>query len=123
MYALARGYLARGRCEGGAAPLGKIVLGLPGDTVWVSQDSIRHSGGVPVFAPLQRYDRQGRRMDNAQGLHVLRSDECFVVSTFNLYSYDSRYFGPVTCEAPFVVLQPLASRAKRQLAPLQRAVR
>ena len=46
-----------------------------------------------------------------------------MLSTLYDLSFDSRYFGPVACEAPYYVLYPASDSAHRILDSLKTAVR
>ena len=117
-----RGYLGSGSCPEQTAPIGKMVVGLPGDTVHVDKRQIRVGSRLVLSAPLQDRDTRGRRVQGALGTHVLGADECFVLSTFSQQSFDSRYFGPVACVPPVVVLTPHSRKARRELDVLRRAL-
>ena len=108
--ARARGYLGPGTCEGDAAPIGKVVWGLPRDTVYIGPEGVLIGSESTVPAPVQERDTRGRPVPNALGTWVLDSDECLVLSTHSPQSYDSRYFGPIPCTPPFLVLTPLLKR-------------
>ena len=120
--ARARGYLGAGPCPGGAAPVGKMVVGLPGDTVAVGRALIRIGTKVSIAASLRARDSRGRPVEGAAGVHVLTENECFVLSTFSRHSYDSRYFGPVPCAPPHLVLTPVSATVRSMLIPLRRAL-
>ncbi len=121
--ALARAYLMPGSCPSGAAAVGKLVAALEGDTVRVDTLGVRVRGQLlPKSAP-QALDSHGRAVQQATGQVVLGPGECFVVSTLDALSYDSRYFGPVTCKPPHVVLRPLGKRARRLLREHARKLR
>ncbi len=94
--ALRRGYFSRGWCKSGSEPLLKPVVAVAGDVVRVSAAGIT-VGGVPVpnSAQLTR-DRAGRKvMPVAPGTYPVRVGEMWLVSSYNRYSFDSRYFGPM----------------------------
>ena len=113
--ALARAYLMPGSCPSGAAAVGKLVAAMEGDTVRVDTLGVHVRGRLlPKSAP-QAFDSRGRAVKKAAGHIVLGPGECFVVSTLDALSYDSRYFGPVRCQSPHVVLRPLGKRARRLL--------
>lgn len=64
-WAVARDYLGRGSCVGGAEPLGKVVLGMAGDTVQVTAEGVTLKGRpVPNSAPIL-IDSHGRRITPA----------------------------------------------------------
>jgi conjugative transfer signal peptidase TraF len=96
-FARDRGYVPRGgSCPGGVMPVGKPVFAIPGDSVTVSPDGLLLNGRLaPNSRPLT-VDRQGRPL---VGLpvrrYVVAPGELWVVSHYSMYSFDSRYFGPV----------------------------
>ncbi len=114
--ALARGYVGPGMCAGGTAPVGKVLAGVPGDTVHVDAKGIRIGSRLFVEAPIRKRDTRGRLIEGAQGMRVLGQGECFVLSTYSRKSYDSRYFGPVRCMPPVLVLTPISAAARQRLA-------
>jgi len=116
--ARARGYVGPGNCDGGTTPVGKMVAGLPGDTVHVEDQYIRVGNRPAIPAVLQERDTRGRCVQNAKGTHILGANECFVISTYSTQSYDSRYFGPVTCAPPFLIMEPLSPNARLRLKNL-----
>lgn len=121
--ALKRGYLLPGSCPGGTARIGKMVVGMAGDTVRVTERGVIVRGRVLArSAPLGR-DARGRAVRAALGKHVVARGQCFVLSSHSLNSYDSRYYGPVDCAPPHYVLQATTRQAKRKLARMRRAVR
>ncbi len=117
--ALARGYLSPGPCPGGTTPLGKMVAGAPSDTVHVGQNGIRVGEGPVLDAPVLKRDALGRSVQGALGTWVLGAAECFVVSTLSPRSYDSRYFGPVACAPPVVILVPLSKVARTKVRAMR----
>ena len=113
--ALARAYLMPGSCPSGAAAVGKLVAALEGDTVRVDTLGVHVRGRLlPRSAPCSR-DSRGRSVPWAAGQTVLGPGECFVVSTLDALSYDSRYFGPIRCRPPHVVLRPVGKGARHLL--------
>lgn len=85
-------YLARGLCQGGVAPMIKIVAALPGQRVEIGQNvSI---DGTPLVSSTVRYfDGAGRPLEPYAG-GVVPKDTLYLHSPFKS-SYDSRYFGPM----------------------------
>lgn len=93
--ALQRGYLSAGRCLTGAAPVGKAVAALPGDTVDVTDSGSFVNGTLlPSSAPLL-HDSRGRAMPQVRGRFVLPAGTAWLYSGHSLRSFDSRYYGPV----------------------------
>ena len=103
-YAVRRGYVHRGTCDGGSRRIGKPVMAAAGDTLLISLKGVQINGGPLLKAPLQLRDRRGKLMPRRVGRQILQPGECFLLSTFNQLSFDSRYYGPVPCRSPFQVL-------------------
>ena len=98
--AVRRGYLRQGACPGGAAHIGKPVIAIQGDTVVVSDQATQVNSLQYLQAPVHTHDRRANELTNAMGTHVLKPGECFLLSTYSVRSYDSRYYGPVPCGIP-----------------------
>lgn len=95
-FALERGYLHRGSCEGGVQPLGKFILAVPGDTVTISPEGIVVDGEVVPNSAVYWRDTMGRELLHFPfGTHVIGPDSLFMFSGHHPRSFDSRYFGPV----------------------------
>ena len=106
VYAMRRGYVHRGSCPGGSRRVGKPVIAMAGDTVHVDSRNIQVNSGPPINAAMHNRDRRGRQMPQRTQRLVLEDHQCFLLSTFNQYSFDSRYFGPIPCHPPFQILRP-----------------
>ena len=103
--AVQRGYVRRGTCPNGSARIGKPIIALQGDTVVVSDGRVQVQGRGNHEAPIYAHDRRGRSLANAAGTHIMQPGECFLLSTHSPFSYDSRYYGPISCgEAPYFIL-------------------
>jgi len=90
--AFGRGYLRRGLCAGGLAPLLKSIAAVPGQRVWIGDDVV--IDGRPLAASrIRRKDGQGRAIAPFAG-GVIPSGYLFLHSSI-ASSYDSRYFGPI----------------------------
>ena len=87
-----RGYVRRGLCPGGLAPLIKTVAALPGQDVEIGANVT--VDGTPLPSSIVRAsDGEGRPITPFKtGIVPLRN--LFLHSSF-ASSYDSRYFGPV----------------------------
>ena len=87
------------------ADLIKRVVGLPGETVEI-QDNTVFINGVPLAEPYLREVAQTSRMDPI----TIPEDEYFVMGDNRQRSLDSRSFGPVTREEivgkAFVIIWP-----------------
>ena len=90
---LARGYLERGWCPGGAVPVLKRVIALAPSSVKVTPVGIFvdgvSKGGVPL-----RHDHLGRAMMAVPSVRVA-GDAAFLLGD-SQDSWDSRYYGPVS---------------------------
>ena len=87
-----RGYLRRGLCPGGFAPLIKSVAALPGQRVDITDHVLIDGRQVPASS-VWRTDGEGRAINPDPGGFV-PPHHLFLQSPF-ASSYDSRYFGPV----------------------------
>lgn len=110
-HALARGYVGRGRCPGGAAPVGKAVLAVGGGRLFFGSAGVRQGGPdgelVPGSAP-RSHDALGRPLPHPPfGLIQLSSDALWLHSPHHPGSFDSRYFGPVPAASVVATLRPL----------------
>ena len=87
-----RGYLRRGLCPGGIAPLIKSVAALPGQRVDIT-DHVLIDGRLVPASSVWRTDGEGRAINPDPG-GVVPPHHLFLHSPF-ASSYDSRYFGSV----------------------------
>jgi len=87
-----RGYLRRGLCPSGYAPLIKTVVALPGQRVDIT-DHVLIDGRLVPASSVWRTDGEGRAIKTDPG-GVVPPHHLFLHSPF-ASSYDSRYFGPV----------------------------
>jgi len=91
-----RGYIPRGGgCSGSMAPVGKLVMALPGDTVTVAAVGLRVNG-IPVANSMQlKRDGAGRPLPlQATGPYVVAPGTLWLIGSSGR-SFDSRYFGAV----------------------------
>ena len=87
-----RGYVRRGLCSSGFAPLIKIVAALPGQHVEIAENVT--VDGRPLASSIVRAsDGEGRPITPFTG-GIVPPKNLFLHSSF-ASSYDSRYFGPV----------------------------
>lgn len=94
--ALKRGYLFKGDCPSGVAPLLKPVEAVAGDTVTISARSVSINGVALQHCRIFAADSHHRPLPRiAPGVYRVQPGEVWLISTFNPYSFDSRYFGPV----------------------------
>ncbi len=87
-----RGYLRRGMCVGGFAPLIKTVAALPGQRVEITDHVLIDDRSIPASS-VSGTDGVGRLLLPDSG-GVVPPHHLFLHSSF-ASSYDSRYFGPV----------------------------
>lgn len=89
------GYLLRGSCPGGAAPVGKPVFAIAGDTVTVRDGIERCHGAMARARPLDR-DASSRPLTRmTDGTYGVAPGTIWLLSTASPRSWDSRYYGPV----------------------------
>jgi conjugative transfer signal peptidase TraF len=82
-FAMDRGYIRHSwRCPDGSEPLGKIIAGMPGDTLDIDP------------ATVLRVDSMGRPMPRVSGTERIGKDQVWLSGTARK-SFDSRYFGTV----------------------------
>jgi conjugative transfer signal peptidase TraF len=87
-----RGYLGRGLCPGGLAPLIKTVAALPGQHVGIGDD-VAIDGRSLAASVVRKTDGEGRTITPYPG-GIVPPGHLFLHSSF-ASSYDSRYFGPL----------------------------
>ncbi len=105
-----RGYRATGVCEDGGAPLLKPVIARAGDVVEVSKAGIAVNGNVLPQTVPRTVDSKGRTLGTwPVGHYVVAAGTMWVASSYNDYSYASRYFGPVPAAAILHHLRPLCT--------------
>jgi conjugative transfer signal peptidase TraF len=93
---LERGYLHSGICRVGIRPVMKYVAAVPGDSVAIRWTGVSVNG-IPIpETKLLRTDSLGRELPNQLGTHPVRPGEYWLISNYDVGSFDSRYFGPVT---------------------------
>ena len=95
-FAAGRGYRSFGNCPDGAAPLMKPVVAKAGDIVDLSSWGITVNGVLlPNTAPKNK-DSKGRPMQPWPfGQYRVPPGFVWVASSYNPWSLDSRYFGPL----------------------------
>lgn len=87
--------LGSGQCHG-LTPLMKLVTATSGDKVTVGSDSVIVEGKGTVLNSGQ-YSMQTLKQLTIEQKHIkLDKDQLFVSGISSKYSYDSRYFGPIT---------------------------
>ncbi|WP_082928165.1 conjugative transfer signal peptidase TraF [Rhizobium bangladeshense] len=99
-----RGYLRRGLCPSGIAPLIKTVAALPGQHVEIA-DHVRIDGRSLPASVVRKIDGEGRALSPDPG-GLLPPHHLFLHSPF-ASSYDSRYFGAVPDSGLLGLAQPI----------------
>jgi conjugative transfer signal peptidase TraF len=105
--AFARGYLGPGTCPDGREPLVKNAVGIAGDVVVTSQESVEVNGVVLAASCTLERDSRGRSIAHYPfGQHVMGPYELWVFSSAPR-SWDSRYFGPVHVDQVVGIVSPV----------------
>ena len=105
---LARGYLSKGDCPGGAEPVAKMVGALPGDVLEVQSGSVSVDGRAFAGSSVAPRDSIGRPLPHVPwGNHKVAPGEVWLFGFNNARSWDARYFGPVPLSGVRGVLQPI----------------
>lgn len=102
-----RGYLAAfGPCPCGAAPALKLLAGLPGDEIEITEDRTSLNGIPLPCSGRRRRDSAGRLLTRlAPGRYAVPPNHLWLYSGLHPASWDSRYYGAV----PTSGLQGIAS--------------
>jgi len=106
---LERGYRTPGgNCTDGRSPLLKPIVAVSGDRVEVTNNGIQVNG-KPIPNSAARFkDHRGRPLKPwPDGQYTVSAGNLWVVSDFNAWSFDSRYFGPIRCSLVRHRLRPL----------------
>jgi conjugative transfer signal peptidase TraF len=111
-----REYVGPGRCPAGIETQMKPVVALPGDTVEVEADGIRVNDILlPNSAPLE-WDGQRRKAPAvAFSKEVVPYGFVWLVSTYNPWSFDSRYYGKVPTSTIRQSVRPLLIEAAQNV--------
>jgi conjugative transfer signal peptidase TraF len=93
---LSRQYRTAGACPDGGAPLLKPAVAFPGDQVQVSADGVRVNGQLLPNSAGRFRDHLQRPLDPLPfGAYKVEPGTVWVISSFNSYSFDSRYYGAI----------------------------
>jgi conjugative transfer signal peptidase TraF len=105
---LSRQYRTAGACPDGGAPLLKPAVAFAGDEVEVSANGIRVNGLLLPNSAGRFRDHGARPLDPwPYGIYKVEPGTVWVVSSFNSYSFDSRYYGAIPTSAIRHHLRPL----------------
>jgi conjugative transfer signal peptidase TraF len=107
---VARGYRTSGVCPDGGAPLLKPIIARASDVVDISETGIAVNGNLAPHTAPRAVDSRGRKLRPwPAGRYVVAAGMVWVASSYNDYSYDSRYFGPVPTAAILHHLRPVCT--------------
>jgi conjugative transfer signal peptidase TraF len=106
---LERGYRTPGgTCADGGSPLMKPIAAVAGEHVEVTTNGIRVNGTLIPNSAAHFKDHRGRPLNPwPNGEYIVPTGSLWVVSDFNGWSFDSRYFGPIPCSLVQHRLRPL----------------
>jgi conjugative transfer signal peptidase TraF len=105
---LARGYLQKGDCPGGAEPVAKTIGALPGDVLEVQPGWVSVDGRMFANSAVAARDGLGRPLPHVPwGSRKVASGEVWLFGFHNLRSWDARYIGPVPLSGVRGVLKPI----------------
>jgi len=95
-------FYMRGNCPGGGKEMFKMIAGIPGDRISVSEDGVTINGVMlPGSAPRLRSSQYPKiLLPRVRGEVVLRPGQywvygCGAQPALAALSFDSRYFGPI----------------------------
>ena len=96
---LERGYRTPwGSCPDGGSPLLKPIAAVYGDRVEVTNNGIQVNGKLIANSAAHFRDHRERELKPwPTGQYIVPAGSLWVVSDFNGWSFDSRYFGPIPC--------------------------
>lgn len=106
---LQRGYRTPGgTCPDGGSPLMKRIAAVAGDHVEVTTHGIRVNRKLIPNSAAHLKDHRGRKLAPwPNGEYIVPTGSLWVISDFNSWSFDSRYFGPISSSIVQHRLRPL----------------
>jgi conjugative transfer signal peptidase TraF len=105
---LARGYLSKGDCPGGAEPVAKMVGALPGDVLEVHRSGASVDGKMFANSAVAARDSMSRPLPHMPwGRRQVAPGEVWLFGFHNVRSWDARYFGPVPLSGVRGILKPI----------------
>jgi len=105
---LARGYLSKGDCPGGAEPVAKVIGALPGDVLEVLPSSVSVNGKTFPDSTVAACDSIGRPLPHVPwGSRRVAPGQVWLFGFKNRRSWDARYFGPVPLSGVRGILKPI----------------
>src|SRR5215813_845469 len=107
-FGLARGYLHAGPCAGGTQAVLKRIAAISGDVVEVQPTGLTINGRPVARSAVLAQDSHGRNLPHLPwGTLTLAPGEVWLLSTTNVRSWDSRYYGPVPTSAVVATARPV----------------
>ena len=104
---LIRGYLPQGQCPSGTGQLAKIVAGLNGDQVIVSNSGVYINNRCWPWSTPVRFDSRGRSLAWRARKFIIPKNMILVLG-LNKASWDSRYYGPIPMANVENLVYPIA---------------
>src|SRR6202167_4706978 len=110
-FAVSRGYLPVSpisECPDHAAPIGKLLLALPGDQVEIRPDFVAINGESFAHSATVQRDGSGRSLPRmSAGQYQVPAGSVWLFGFNDPTSFDSRYYGPLPLSAIRSVSVPL----------------
>jgi conjugative transfer signal peptidase TraF len=110
-FAISRDYLSVSpisECQERAAPIGKLVLALPGDEIEITPDFVSINGQRFAHSATVPNDSNGRRLPRVSaGEYRVQAGSAWLFGFNDANSFDSRYYGPLPLSAIKSVAVPL----------------
>lgn len=98
-------FAAERRYVGDGVPILKQVAAQAGDRVCARGESIAIDDHLAVAR--QAVDRNGRVLPHWTGCRLLRRNQIFLINRMAMYSFDSRYFGPLSRDLLLGRVEPI----------------
>jgi conjugative transfer signal peptidase TraF len=96
------------QCPDHYAPIMKPIAARPGDRVTVTRKAILVNGTpLPNTQQFTNDNRQRPMNPWPEGTYTVVPGTLWVVSTYNKYSFDSRYYGPIYASQVIAHVKPL----------------
>lgn len=94
---LSHHYIGAGNCPGHAQALLKLIAGMAGDTVELTQDFVAVNGKrLPLSATLTQDEASYPLQAIPRGIYRLAPHTVWLMGTHDARSWDSRYYGAVS---------------------------
>jgi conjugative transfer signal peptidase TraF len=114
-FARSREYIGAGSCADGNEPIGKVVAAASGDTVDVTANGLFVNGDQFSNTRPLGSDSRGRGLPHmASGRYIAQTGQIWLVSSYSVRSFDSRYFGPVPVDRIVSSMRPVIRNQSRR---------